>query len=149
VNQQKIASRYFPPPIVSTGPPIVMMNALNTVWVDDNGKRFQVSSPITNLYPPQAPAGPVQINNYDLIRAIDQEKPVFYADLTHAMVLVQIDYQILPGSAVRIVGGGAIDPFPLIPCLDSACPRAIGYRQLQPNEMVAFFVGIPTVTDLR
>ncbi len=33
VDQQRIATRYFPPPIVTTGPPIVMMNALNTVSI--------------------------------------------------------------------------------------------------------------------
>ncbi len=90
----------------------------------------------------------MQITNFDMIRAIDKEKPVFYADLTHAMVLVQIDYQVVSDTNLRIVGGGAIDPFPVIPCVGAPCPRAIGFRQLQQQEMVAFFVGIPQITEL-
>lgn len=137
VDQTRIVARYFPPPGITTGPPWVMRDALNTTWVDDAGNTFSVSSPITNLYPPQ---GPMQVSNVDIIRALDNEIPVFYGDTTHAMVLVQTDYVIGPDGMPNIIGGGAVDPYP-----NPATGAAWGFRPLQPNEMRALFAALPTV----
>jgi hypothetical protein len=139
VDQRRIVATYFPPPGVTTGPPWVMRNALNAVWVDDNGKKFQVQSAITNLYPPQ---GPVQVNNSDIINALENEVPIFYGDTTHAMILVQADFIPTPNGP-NILAGWAIDPFP------GPTGQAYGFRQLQPNELRALFAAIPTVTDLN
>jgi Papain-like cysteine protease AvrRpt2 len=137
IDQKRIVARYFPPPGITSGPPWVMRDALNTTWVDDQGNSFKVSSPITNLYPP---AGPTQVNNVDIIRALDNEIPVFYGDTTHAMVLVQADYFIAPDGTPQIVGGGAVDPYP-----NPMTGFAFGFRPLQPNEMRALFAAIPSV----
>ena len=157
VNQQRIVSRYFGGPVPTTGPPMVMISALNSDWQDDLGRRFKISSPVTNMYPPQAPTGPFDVNNIGMINALDNEIPVFYADTTHAMILVQIDYIPVSPNSVQIVAGYAIDPFPRLgPCppygWNSPCPgpnpTAIGFRQLQQNELTALFAGIPRVTNL-
>ena len=137
VDQKRIVARYFPPPGITTGPPWVMRDALNTTWVDDAGQTFQVRSAVTNLYPP---AGPAQVNNVDIIRALDNEIPVFYGDTSHAMVLVQADYFIAPNGMPQILGGGAVDPYP-----NPMTGVAFGFRQLQPNEMRALFAAIPSV----
>jgi hypothetical protein len=139
VDQTRIVARYFPPPGITTGPPWVMRDALNTTWIDDAGHTFRVSSPITNFYPP---AGPMQVTNVDIIRALDNEVSVFYGDSTHAMVLVQTDYIIGPTGMPVILGGGAIDPYP-----NPATGVAWGFRPLQPNEMQGFFAAIPRITE--
>jgi hypothetical protein len=138
VDQRRIVARYFPPPGITTGPPWVMRDALNSPWVDDAGVTFRVTSLVTNLYPP---SGPMQVANPDILRALENEIPVFYGDRTHAMVLVQADFLETPGGPT-ILGGGAVDPFP-----NPATGAAYGFRLLQPNEMTALFAAIPTITD--
>jgi len=146
VNQDRIRLRYFPTGMISTGPPAVMMDALNTTWTDDYGRNFRITSAITNLFPPNAPQGPIQVRNSDIVSALTNETPVFYADLTHAMVLVQADYVSQGFGQPIILGGGAIDPEPRscppfgTPCFPLV---ATGFRQLQRVEMIGMFVGIP------
>jgi hypothetical protein len=113
-----------------------MRDALNSTWVDDRGRPFQVRSLITNSYPPQ---GPFQVSNVDILNALEHEIPVFYGDTTHAMVLVQGDYVQTP-SGPNILAGGAVDPYP-----NPVTGVAYGFRQLQPNEMRALFAAIPSV----
>lgn len=134
VNQERIALRYFPNGPVRTGSPMVMSDALNTVWLDDSGQRFQIRSGITDLY---TPTGRREVSNLEIVRALNAEIPVFYGDRTHAMVLVQADYVPSPAGP-QIRGGWAIDPWP-----KPGTREAIGFRQLQQGELQAFFVGIP------
>src|SRR5205823_6000717 len=77
VDQRRIVFKYFPPPGITPGPPWVMRDALNSNWVDDNGLPFQVRSAVTNLYPP---VGPRQVENPQIIKALEDEIPVFYGD---------------------------------------------------------------------
>lgn len=150
VSQQTIAYRYFPPGVVTPGPPIVLMNALNTTWTDDNGQKFQVQSAITNRFPvpPTGMTGPFQVSNQDILNALQAEKPVFYADLTHAMVLVQADYVYSPFAVgPQVMAGGAIDPEAcMVPCapFGQLCPVATGFRPLLPVELTGMFAAIPT-----
>jgi hypothetical protein len=147
VDQKRIVARYFPPPGITTGPPWVMADALNTKWVDDNGTSFQISSMITDNY--SGPMAPHQVNNAMILNAIKNEIPVFYGDKTHAMIIVQADYQMGPFGP-QIIAGGALDPYPY--SLFPFCPPAPydcngpGFRNLQPNELIGMFVAIPSVT---
>lgn len=138
VDQRRIVARYFPPPGVTTGPPWVMRDALNTTWIDDAGKTFTISSAVTNLYPP---VGPMQVGNPNILQALDGEVPVFYGDATHAMVLVQADF-VGPIMNPRILGGVAVDPYP-----NPVTGLAFGPRPLQPNEMQAMFAAISVVSN--
>jgi hypothetical protein len=151
VSQDRIRQRYFPPGVISTSPPAVMINALNTTWTDDSGHNFRITSAITNLYPPGAAQGPIRAANADVVNALTNETPVFYADLTHAMVLVQADYGPSPVGQPAILGAGAIDPAPRQrgplgqPCYPLA---ATGFRPLQRNELAGMFVGVPLRIDV-
>jgi hypothetical protein len=148
VSQQRIVATYFPPPGITTGPPWVMANALNRAWVDDNGKRFQVASLITDNY--SGPLAPHQVNNAAIINALSNNIPVFYGDATHAMIIVQTDYVLTP-MGPQLVSGGAVDPYPYVLPLCPPPPfdcHGPGFRMLQPNEMIGMFAVIPSVTDL-
>ena len=133
VDQRRIVATYFPPPGVTTGPPWVMRDALNRSWVDDNGKAFTISSAIYNAYPP---AGPFNVDNASIVRALDQEVPVFYGDATHAMILVQADYYPTPGQP-NIIGAFAADPYP------NPITHEAWLRPLSPQELFGFFAGVP------
>jgi hypothetical protein len=153
VSQDRIRLRYFPPGVIRTGPPWVMMDALNTTWTDDSGNNFRIKSLITNFfpspYPPYAPQGPTQAGFGDIVKALANEMPVLYGDRTHAMVLVQADY-VSPYNQIEILGAGAIDPAPQL-CPPWAMPCnslvATGFRQLQQNELSLMFVGVPVSVD--
>ncbi len=133
VQQARIVSRYFLAPIPVTGPPWVLTQALNTTWTDDNGRQFRVRSRITDRYTGSL----FQVSDTDVLNALAADQPVFYADATHAMILVQADYTNSPfGPYVR--AGWAIDPWPL----------SLGFRQLQPHELQATYLAIATVEDI-
>jgi hypothetical protein len=133
VSQSTIVTRYFGAAVPVTGNPWVLSDALNNTWVDQNNRQFRVSSRITDRYYGTRS----EVNNTDIIAALKSETPVFYADTTHAMILVQADYYPVYG-VPYIVGGGAIDPW----------PATLGFRLLQQNELTALFVGIPTIQEL-
>lgn len=133
VQQSRIVSRYFLAPIPVTGPPWILTQALNTTWTDDNGREFRVRSRITDRYTGSL----FQVSDNDVLNALAADQPVFYADATHAMILVQADYTATPfGPNVR--AGWAIDPWPL----------SLGFRQLQPHELLATYLAIATVEDI-
>jgi uncharacterized protein (TIGR03437 family) len=135
VQQDRIVERYFVLPLPVTGSPLVMKDALNSTWTDDTGKMFQVTSAVTDLYSGLA----LQVTNADVVNALANEKPVYYGDDTHAMILVQVDYfDNPPPLQPTIVAGWVIDPWPL----------SLGFRQLQPNELSARFLAVSTVTDV-
>lgn len=135
VDQSRIVERYYLLPLPVTGQPLIMDDALNTDWVDDNGKSFHIVSRITDLYQFTR----TQINNNDIINALVAETPVYYGDYTHAMVLVQAQYYYPAPGQPFIFAGWVIDPW----------PATLGFRQLQPNELQALYAAIPTVTDLN
>lgn len=133
VAQDRIVERYYGLPLVVTGQPLVMDDALNTSWVDDNGAPFNVASRITDYYQGTR----IQVSNADVIAALISENPVFYGDYTHAMVLVQAEYMnTIYGPYVT--AGWVIDPW----------PATLGFRQLGPTELAAQYLGIAKVTDL-
>lgn len=147
VDQTRIVARYFPPPGITTGPPWVMRDALNTTWMDDNNIQFTVTSQITDLY--SGPLGLRQVDNAALVTALSNEVPVFYGDATHAMLIVQADFVPNPGGEPQIVAGAAIDPYPYN--LYPYCPfppyqcQGPGFRPLGATELIGMFAAIATV----
>jgi uncharacterized protein (TIGR03437 family) len=135
LQQSTIVQRYYVLPIPVTGSPLLLKDALNTSWKDDFGKSFQATSTVTDLYSLSA----VQVTNADVINALIAEKPVYYGDETHAMILVQADYiESLPGFQPTVLAGWVIDPW----------PANLGFRQLMPHEMSARFLAVTTIRDL-
>ncbi|MEO8130058.1 MAG: papain-like cysteine protease family protein, partial [Bryobacteraceae bacterium] len=134
VQQEAIVTRYFGAPLPVPGPPWILRDALNTDWTDATGKRFRVTSRITDLYGGSS----FQVSNADIVGALADEKPVFYADANHALILVQTDYIAALPQPI-IVAGWAIDPYP---------GPNFGFRQLQPSEMQASFAAIADVRDV-
>src|ERR1700730_13092296 len=106
VQQADIVARYFGSPVPVEGPSLVMKDALNTTWQDDNGKWFRISSRVTDLYSQSA----YQVTNSDVVNALAHEQPVYYGDQTHAMILVQVDYVQGPNGPL-ISEGYVIDPW--------------------------------------
>lgn len=147
LEQYKIVQRVYGKVIPAPGAPRLMAQALNATWVDDNNVQFTVESPITDM----APGGPKQVNNADIVNAIANDIPVFYADQTHAMVLVQTDYRPTPYGP-QIMAGVAVDPAPRMPVFQFSCPpnplpcvSPVGARALAPGELVGSFAAIPNV----
>lgn len=131
VQQSTIVARYYGAAVPVTGNPLTMSAAFNTTWADTAGRPFSVSAPVTDLYNHTAN----EVNNQMIVDAIAEEKPVFYADRTHAMVVVQLDYAETPGGPA-ISSAWVIDPYP---------GPNYGYRRAQLSELQAFFVAIPSV----
>ena len=147
VTQQVIVEKAFGVgvPIPSTGPPDVILKMLNSQYVDTNGQNFQVSVPLYEDQYQLMQGNLIALNmqpgfsNAQIFGELEAERPVFYADGPHAMVLVA-------GTAVNgnPINGWAMDPEPRTPfgagpLADNLNIPAIGVRQLAPNEMHAFF----------
>lgn len=135
VDQSTIVSRFYGAAVPIAGDPLAMDVGFNSQWIDTSGRSFRVTSKITDLYRGTS----FQVSNIDIVAALTQEKPVFYCDQTHAMVLVQVDYINTP-SGVDILAGGVIDPW----------PASFGFRALDPNqgELAGSYVAISDVTDV-
>lgn len=143
-DQTRIVARYFPPPGITTGPPWVLRDALNTTWTDDRGVPFSAVSSITDLYSQTS----FQVDNAAIVRALSNGVPVFYGDATHAMVLVQADYQPTVPEPT-IIAAAAIDPYPYD--LAPYCPPAPyfchgpGFTPLFQSELHAMYAAIPSI----
>lgn len=134
VDQASIVTRYFGLPVITTGPPWVLRSALNAEWSDSRGKRFRVSSRISDYYS----GGPFQVNNQDIVDSLAAEKPVFFGNQTHAMILVEAHYvQSPPGP--QVLAAWAIDPYPGF---------QFGFRRLQIEEMRAMFAAISELREI-
>jgi hypothetical protein len=85
----------------------VMAQALNRTWTDDRGSEFHSS--VRGLYDPAA--GVSTLDNNQLIRELDQNRPFIVGTNGHAMVVTEMTYyQTQYGP--YIVEIGVFDPWP-------------------------------------
>lgn len=134
-----------PGPVITTGPPDVIIKMLNSSYVDANGVHFTVSTPrysdTYGIMPGNFAALGMHANltNSDIFQELSAEHPIFYADGPHAMTLVDaIERGGFP------VGGLVLDPAPVAPIgigpITAPNVPPVGLRPLQPYEMHGFFV---------
>jgi hypothetical protein len=103
-----------------------MDSVLSGKWVDDNGNGF--NSTVIGVY--DVANGVNALDNAEMINELSGNNPLLYANRTHAMVIVDVDYFATPiGPNVREVG--VLDPWPYSP----------SYHYLSPAEMVPVQMG--------
>ncbi|HAT2207081.1 TPA: hypothetical protein I8271_003325 [Kluyvera intermedia] len=112
--------------ICTTGNTSTMGNNLSQPWLDSQGVSFQ--SQIVAAY--DIFNHILAINNMIIINELAHDRPLLYANRSHAMVVVSVDYFMTPiGPDVRAVG--VLDPWPASPA----------YHLLNPQEMVPAHMG--------
>jgi len=145
IQQEEIVQAAFGTVEISTAPPDVIVKMLNRTYTDASGRTFKVSTPRYSdsygIMPGNIQTQYVQpgFSNAEIFNELSAERPVFYADGPHAMVLIG-------GTAMQgmPISGWVMDPAPMVstfglgPITPPGTP-AVGVRQLQPNEMHAFF----------
>lgn len=121
----------------------MMIMMLNTKYTDRYGRKFRVRTPkiydgfswlsanpylLSNI-------GATPMNNNDIISALNNGRPLMMGTQTHAVMLTAMSYYKV-NEFVSPVSGWILDPYP-----DYYYPqKAIGLRQLTPDEMTAFFM---------
>lgn len=85
----------------------VIVNALNTRWIDDAGKPF--TSQVSALA--DSNIGVSQLNNEQITQYLDANKPLIYCNTHHCMVLISVEY-IMTSKGPDIIAAGVMDPFP-------------------------------------
>jgi hypothetical protein len=106
----------------AAGNPAVLTAVLSKVWTDTNGKDFK--STVAGLYDPLD--GVNDLDNDDIVSAMLAGNPMLYANKTHAMVIVGIEYRKnIAGKLIDIVDVRVGDPYP-----------GKGIRSLSTTEMI-------------
>lgn len=149
VDQQDIVTSTFGAPIITTANALMMINMLNKKYIDKNGKKFTVRTPkifdgfswLSNNPMYMQNLGAAVLNNNDIRDAISSNRVIMFGTSNHAMVLTGMSYFELNG-VVYPQSGFVLDPAPnpLFP------GYPIGLRQLNPNEMSAFFCADVIIT---
>lgn len=128
VDQVRIVTETFGAPVCqSSNGPIPVIANLNRQWVDDDGDGFGCR--IVAGY--DAFDGINAINNAFIVNELGNDRPLFYANKHHAMVVVAVEYFATPmGPDVRAVG--VLDPWPY---------NNPGFHSLAPSEMIPASLG--------
>jgi ABC-type bacteriocin/lantibiotic exporter with double-glycine peptidase domain len=82
-----------------------MTNALSHAWTDGDDKQFQAKAIATDALSRQ-----FQVSNDKVIAELAAGRPLLVGALSHAVVLVAMQYERSARGAVRITGGTVIDP---------------------------------------
>jgi hypothetical protein len=98
-----------------------LFGSLNRVWTDDDGEEFEVS--VNHLFSPEFGVG--TLTNADLARELENENPILYCTIQHAMILTSMSY--VGGTVFE---GWVMDPWP-----------GNGLRRLNRAEMTPFYFG--------
>jgi hypothetical protein len=126
VNQARIVSGFYGAVVnLPAGSGYTIAVQLNRPWVDDAGRPF--NSYLTSAY--DFDAGINTISNALLVEELTNNRPIFYANVQHAMVLVAVQYfstQFGP----NIVAAQVYDPLP-----------GVGLRTLSDAELKLMHLG--------
>jgi hypothetical protein len=79
---------------------------LSKTWTDDTGRTFKLSARITDNFDV---GGAQDVSNVDVVNSIADNRPVYYSNQHHSMLLVSVAYQPTL-SGVNIFGGYVADP---------------------------------------
>ena len=81
---------------------------LNRTYTASDGRKFEASAKVFDLM-----SGRLSVSGFDVIRALEQERPLVIGAQGHAMVLTAVYYIRNPdGKPAAIVGGIVRDPWP-------------------------------------
>jgi hypothetical protein len=123
ISQQRIVQSIYGGIANIPGDAGALLHSLNRPWTDDDGSRFSVST--NGLFVPEL--GSADLNNSDIVSALDSDDPILYCTMQHAMVLTAVSYV---GGPYNIVSGWVMDPWP-----------GNGLRALTPQEMRPYPMG--------
>ena len=84
-----------------------MSQSMSGTWLDDEARLFR-----TSVLASDARAKRFEITNQHVIAELAAGRPLLLGAAGHAVVLVGLDFERLPGGAVRITSGTVIDPVP-------------------------------------
>lgn len=130
VPQQQIVQTAFGGSVNLPGQPHQIVQLLNRQWQDAQGKTF--SSRIDGIFGPMFGFGGA-LSNADIVNALQQNRPLLYCNMSHAMMLVQVNY--LPTPPVpNIQAALVVDPWP-----------GLGVRQLNQPELYPAPMGQATL----
>jgi hypothetical protein len=122
IDQKKIVVANFSSlQCAPAGSTLRMALNLSGSWVDDNGVPFQ--STVTTAYDPANNVN--SNNNVILVNELLNNRPLLYANRTHAMVVVSFDYIDGPAGPGPLAVG-VLDPWPYSP----------DFHLLNPREMI-------------
>lgn len=125
ISQQRIVSEVYGGLQNVPASGYTISSKLNGCFTDDSGRTFQ--SQLVAGY--DADAGLLNINNQQIISALDSEQPLIIGTRSHAMVLTAIQYfQTIQGP--NVVAAGVFDPWP-----------GEGARPLQMDELYPVHLG--------
>jgi Papain-like cysteine protease AvrRpt2 len=126
VSQERIVSEVYGSPVnMPAQAGVQMAELLNRDWTDDFEEPF--SARLTGAY--DAFAGVYALTNDQIIHELDNDRPLLYGNLHHAMVITSIQYYVLP-SGPDVVAVGVFDPWP-----------GNGAHGLTPQEMTPAHLG--------
>ena len=155
VSQQEIVARAFGTITVSTASPATMLRILNSNYTAADGRHFSVrtsrhfDSMSWLIGDPTTASLQTGLTSPEIFESLANERPVFYGDLNHAMLLVGAVHQ----GPVPLWGQSwVLDPTPVSPFppgpITMPGGRAVGLRALQPVEMNAFFAALVQVSPM-
>lgn len=127
LDQMKVVERlYNSLECAPSGDTAHIVELLNAPWVDDQGVSFQAN--VVAAY--DALHGINQISNATIVNELIANRPLFYCDTDHCMVIVDIEYLESPTGPIpqRV---GVLDPLPTAP----------DYHPLTPAQMIAASIG--------
>lgn len=136
VSQDRIATRYYPR-TPHTADPLVMSSALNDSWIDSHGNSFAVTSGFTDRFSGLGD----DVTNQDVVDALTDNHPVFFANTHHAMVLLSVRYRETQ-SGPYIADGEVWDPLP-----DYHRGAQGGIRKISGTDLQALFAAIPKIEE--
>jgi hypothetical protein len=140
VRQEDIVKQTFGSMVDSPAWGFHITEQLNRQYETPDGTTFDVTARVYDVM-----AGRLEIDNYDLIRALDQEKPLLIGTGSHAMVLTAVYYIPLPnGEPGPIVGAVVRDPWP------GRGRRELSIQELRPHYVAEIEItGDRAKRDLR
>lgn len=135
-----------PTPVITTGAPDALLKMLNATYTDSKGQTFTSSTPSFIDNYPYAPGNVINyawphklLTQADIENDLTNERPLFYADQTHAMAFVEMIEQWHIQKS-----GWVLDPAPSIPIgfgpITAPGIPAIGLRELTPPELQTAFM---------
>jgi len=116
VSQQRIVKEAYGSVVNMPGNYPAMLGSLNRGWTDDKGNNFSVST--SSLFAPDL--GQTSLTNADLISELEDDNPILFCNLSHAMVLTAMKY-----TPAGVFEAWVMDPWP-----------GKGLRRLTTAEMV-------------
>jgi len=133
VSQDLIWAKYYSN--AHTADPTRLTAALDTSWTDSHQQSFTVRSQVTDKFFHTAS----QVDNQDVVDALNNETPVFYGTIDHAMVLVSVRYRDTPAGP-DIAEGSVWDPNPRYHKNNQD-----GIRRVTGPDIKAMYVAIPSI----